>query len=133
MTDSTERARAFDLYQNRKKDALIEGKEVPKFEQKTLTDPDAFIKKAKELVASTVNKLSVDTGGVADLTDADFYIVWFVKVLGNWKALVSTDAFHGYYYEVTYNGAKNESYVDTYVKSDNRAVSDEEYNDAFMS
>jgi hypothetical protein len=93
-------------------------------------DPDAFIKKAKNLVRDTVNQLSLDTGGVADLTVDDFYVVWFAKVLGNWKALVSTDVFHGHYYEVTYNGVKKESYVDTYVKSDNRVAPDADYEEA---
>lgn len=93
-------------------------------------DPNQYTNKAKQLVADTVNQLSIDSGGVADLARDDFYIVWFAKVLGNWKALVSTDVFDGHYYEVTYNGAKQESYVDTYVKSDNRVAPDADYEEA---
>lgn len=57
----------------------------------------------------------------------DLYVVWFSKTLQNWKALVSTDAFDefedlkGSYFEVTYNGDKNETYVDLYIKVDNVA------------
>jgi hypothetical protein len=47
------------------------------------------------------------------------YIVWFCKTLQNWKALVSTTLPDGKYYEVTFNGDKNEMYLDVYVKTDN--------------
>lgn len=57
------------------------------------------------------------------------YIVWFSKTLQNWKALVSTDIPDGRYYEVTYNGDKEEAYVDTYTKVRNTRRSDNEDND----
>ena len=44
------------------------------------------------------------------------YIVWFCKTLQNWKTLVSTDVISDVYWEVTHNGDKNETYVDTYFK-----------------
>ena len=46
----------------------------------------------------------------------ELYVVWFSKTLENWKALVSTDRISGLYFEVTHNGAKNETYVDEYRK-----------------
>ena len=49
----------------------------------------------------------------------DVYVVWFVKVLQNWKALVSTNLPDGMYYEVTYNGEMREIYLDAYKKFDN--------------
>ena len=51
--------------------------------------------------------------------DADIYVVWFRKVLQNWKALVSTVLPDGMYYEVTYNGDKREMYLDAYKKFQN--------------
>lgn len=53
----------------------------------------------------------------------DIYIVWFVKTLQNWKALVATSRPDGKYFEVTHNGAKKETYVDTYVKVQNTKYS----------
>ena len=50
---------------------------------------------------------------------SDFYIVWFVKVLGNWKAMVSTDLEDGLYWEVTFNGNTGDAYVDEYRKHAN--------------
>lgn len=78
-------------------------------------DSDQFLNKAKRLVVQTAD---------AELTVDDVYIVWFCKVLGNWKALISTDVFNGAYWEVTYNGANQESYIDTYRKASNDAVAD---------
>jgi hypothetical protein len=54
------------------------------------------------------------------------YVVWFCKTLKNWKALVSTTIQNGMYYEVTYNGEKGETYVDSYSKTANLCVKDEE-------
>ena len=52
----------------------------------------------------------------------DIYIVWFCKTLQNWKALLSTDTMsNGIYFEVTYNGDKDELYFDHYQKVLNRA------------
>lgn len=52
------------------------------------------------------------------------FIVWQCKVLQNWKFLISTTLHDGMYYEVTYNGDKNEWYLDAYKKFENRCISD---------
>lgn len=51
--------------------------------------------------------------------DKDIYVVWFSKVLQNWKALLSTNLPDGMYYEVTYNGDNHEAYLDAYKKFEN--------------
>jgi hypothetical protein len=48
----------------------------------------------------------------------DVYVVWYTYVLGNWKALVSTNVKDNRYYEVT----KGETYVDAYAKVMNTCV-----------
>lgn len=55
-------------------------------------------------------------------TGFSVYVVWFAKTLENWKALVSTTLPDGMYYEVTFNGSKNETYLDVYKKFDNMCV-----------
>jgi hypothetical protein len=50
------------------------------------------------------------------------YVVWKVKVLQNWKFLISSTLNDGMYYELTYNGDKNEWYLDAYKKFENRCV-----------
>lgn len=86
-----------------------------------MTDPDRFQKRAKLLVADQFNE---QAGGELPVTDRDFYVVWFSKTLQHWKALISTDLVKGLYYEVTYNGQKRETYVDTYKKAHNVAIAD---------
>lgn len=52
----------------------------------------------------------------------DVYIVWSCKTLQNWKALISTNLPDGMYYECTYNGDKQEMYLDAYKKFDNQTI-----------
>lgn len=90
-----------------------------------MSDPDAFLKKAKESIIKSAYVQGYNKNGeTTPIKLEDLYIVWFVKALGNWKALVSTDAFSGIYWEVTHNGAKSETYVDTYSKINNSVVPD---------
>lgn len=50
------------------------------------------------------------------------YTVWKCKALQNWKYLMSTSLFDGMYYELTFNGDKNEWYLDAYKKFENRVI-----------
>jgi len=50
------------------------------------------------------------------------YIVWKAKVLQNWKYLISTDVPDNYYYELTFNGDKNEWYLDAYARTTNVCI-----------
>lgn len=52
----------------------------------------------------------------------EVYVVWWAKILQNWKCLVSTTLPDGRYYEVTYNGDRNECYLDVYQKQDNLRI-----------
>lgn len=80
-----------------------------------------FIKFVKEEIASYVNKhLDKSDNKVCDTNEV--YIVWYCKTLQNWKALVSTTLFDGMYYEITFNGDKNEAYIDAYKKWENYCV-----------
>lgn len=83
-----------------------------------------FIQKSKELVAEYTNGRigSFDLVHVDKIQPKDVYVVWQVKALNNWKALLSTWLPDGMYYEVTYNGATGEYYFDAYSKEFNKAV-----------
>ena len=82
-----------------------------------------FIKKAKQIVIDYVNE-HADKSDNFELKNEQVFIVWFSKTLCNWKALVSTTISDGMYYEVTYNGEKQETYLDAYKKWDNKCISD---------
>ena len=80
-----------------------------------------FVKRAKKAVVDYFNshKESTDEGR---LEEEDVFVVWLCKTLQNNKALLSTTVWDGMYYEVTYNGDKNEMYLDAYKKWDNKCI-----------
>jgi len=82
-----------------------------------------IMEKAKQLVVDFFNEEVEKTDGFT-LTVDDVYIVWWSKTLQNWKALLSTTVSDGMYYEVTYNGDKQETYIDAYKKWKNKRVVD---------
>ena len=59
------------------------------------------------------------------IPEFDVFIVWQCYILGNAKWLLSTTLYDGMYYEVTYNKAKNEYYLDAYKKFENRCINHE--------
>jgi len=52
----------------------------------------------------------------------EVYMVWKAKALQNWKYLISSTLLDGMYYELTYNGDKQEWYLDAYKKFENRVI-----------
>jgi hypothetical protein len=83
--------------------------------------PDDFPAKAKRILINYVDShYSTDFERPA----FEVRVVWFVKVLQHWKALVITDLPDGKYYELTGNGDKRETYVDEYTKSKHTVISD---------
>ena len=54
--------------------------------------------------------------------DFTVYTVWKAKALQNWKYLISSTLYDGMYYELTYNGDKQEWYLDAYKKFENRVL-----------
>lgn len=56
------------------------------------------------------------------ITEDDVFVVWNCKTLQNNKALLSTTLPDGMYYECTYNGDKDEMYLDAYKKFENQVL-----------
>lgn len=55
-----------------------------------------------------------------EIPDFEVFVVWSCKTLQNYKAFISTSLPDGMYYEITYNGDKNELYFDAYKKFENK-------------
>ena len=79
---------------------------------------DKFEKLVKKLVADYANAHIDKTDGV-QIDESNVFIVWCCKTLQNNKALASTTLPDGMYYELTYNGDKDELYFDAYRKWEN--------------
>lgn len=59
-----------------------------------------------------------------ELTENRVYCVWVCKTLQNNKGLFSTNVPDSRYFEVIYNGDKQEIYLDSYVKESNTCIRD---------
>lgn len=80
-----------------------------------------FITKCKRAVVNYCNSHR-DCTDSKILTKNNVYIVWYSKCLQNHKALLSTTVPDGMYYELTFNGDKNEMYLDAYKKWENVVI-----------
>ncbi|MBW3350641.1 DUF6275 family protein [Limosilactobacillus reuteri] len=79
-----------------------------------------FIKLAKEKVNEHYLKNKLEESRFAVACP---FVVWQVKVLQNYKALLGvSDPNDQHYYEVTYNGDKGELYLDVYNKEENICI-----------
>lgn len=83
-----------------------------------------FLVKSKEALVQFINH--GDNNFQTPITMDDVYVTWFSKTLQNHKALyyIPTDEYNSCYFEVTYNGDKKETYIDTYKKISNNTVAD---------
>ena len=79
------------------------------------TMTDKALRLVRQYVLNHVDKTVV-------LLDFTVYIVWQCKTLQNWKFLISTDIPDGMYYELTFNGDRNEWYLDAYKKFENQCI-----------
>lgn len=84
------------------------------------------INRAVELVRLRISEDFLQENGTQPEGDElpVIYVVWFAYILGGWKAMASTSESNGHYYEVTYNKAKGETYIDRYSKDYNDVVTD---------
>lgn len=80
-----------------------------------------FIKLCTKTVLEYANK-HIDKTDNKQISEDDVFVVWSCKTLQNHKALLSTTLHDGMYYECTYNGDKEEMYVDAYKKFENFVV-----------
>ena len=85
-------------------------------------DNDTRLKMAKAAVVTWYNEQNQSRPiGIEDV-----YIVWFCKVLQNWKALAGTHHSDGMYYEITFDGNNKLVYFDAYKKWQNVQMSGRE-------
>ena len=80
-------------------------------------DNEEFLRLCKAKVAEYTNS-HIDVTDRQRVTVHDVYVVWSCKTLQNNKTLLSTTVPDGMYYELTYNGDKNELYMDAYKNPD---------------
>lgn len=75
-----------------------------------------FRQKAVTAVIDYFNSQADSTDKNGKITADEVFVVWMCRILQNNKALLSTSVVDGMYYEFTWNGDKNEGYLDAYKK-----------------
>lgn len=87
-------------------------------------DNDKFVELCKEKVVeyanTTMNLSSINKP--VHINKSDAYVVWLNRTLQNNKALLSTTISNGMYFEITYNGDKDELYFDAYKHENNYCI-----------
>lgn len=82
------------------------------------------IKTDRDFLGKAINLVEAYIGEHVDKSDEapgyTVFVVWYCKTLQNFKALLSSTLLDGMYYEITYNGDKDEIYLDAYKKFENR-------------
>ena len=81
-----------------------------------------FIKFAKKQVVEYFNGRADKTDKNGGINEDDVFVVWYCKTLQHGKALLSTTVPDGMYYEITFNGDRQEAYLDAYKKWENRCI-----------
>ncbi|MCC8047316.1 MAG: DUF6275 family protein [Clostridiales bacterium] len=85
-----------------------------------------FMEIAIKAVVDYFNSQADVTDKNGKITEDNVFIVWMCKTLQNNKAMLSTTVSDGMYYEFTWNGDKQEGYLDCYKKWKNIVVKAEE-------
>lgn len=81
-----------------------------------------FEKAAKQALAKKLNEEYDE-----DFVPRDISMVWFGYILGNMKGLFIDNSVNARYYEVTYNRATDEMYIDMYTKCKNFKIPIEDF------
>ena len=89
-------------------------------------DTYEFEKVCKNAIINYYKENSEITDNV-ELNIQNVYVVWLCKTLQNMKALLSTTLYDGMYFECTYNGDKNELYLDAYKKWKNIKIEKKDF------
>ena len=82
---------------------------------------EQFLELCKNAVVDYYND-QVEITDTFKISKDNVFVVWCCKTLQNNKALLSTTVSDGMYYELTYNGDKNELYLDAYKKWENKKI-----------
>lgn len=77
-----------------------------------------FMVKAKKAVCDWLCEHYKAIGIDVDLTWTDVFVVWSCKTIQNHKAILGAPTPDRCIFECTYNGDKDEMYVDVYEKID---------------
>jgi hypothetical protein len=100
----------------------VEKQVTRKVSTATRLDSDAFLSTSQRVVLDNFNAHR-KPDKVPELVLDDINVVWFAKVLGGWKCIISSTVAKGLLWEVTYASSRDEMYLDVYTKLNNIKIS----------
>ena len=80
---------------------------------------------ARHLVVNEFNTEINSSDAGKEIKFDDTYFYFFAYILGGWKVYVSTTVPDNKIYEVTHDTEKKRTYLDVYVKLQNRVIEDD--------
>lgn len=84
---------------------------------------DKMFETAIKAVIDYYNNTPELNGEFSFIAKDDVCVVWFCKTLQNYKVILATPFLDNILYEFSYNGDKQEAYLDVYDKMDNKVIS----------
>ena len=97
----------------------------PPRKKRPISDPDQFLRMAKEAAVRNFNE-SRDPERSKAITADQVYVSGFSRVMSHWKATVTSPVVRNILWEVTFNAAKNQLYLDAWRKISNTMIQLEE-------
>ena len=83
---------------------------------------EEMLKNAVQAVVGYYNNMAELHNEHMYITKDEVCIVWFCKTLQNYKVILATPLINNMLYEFSYNGDKQEGYLDVYDKCDTKVV-----------
>lgn len=93
----------------------------PPRKKRPIPDPDQFFKLAKSSAVRNFNE-SRDPERSKPIDDTQVHISGFSRTMSHWKATLTSTVARNMLWEVTFNAAKNQIYVDAYRKISNSMI-----------
>jgi hypothetical protein len=101
---------------------IFKGKEEKVKEAIRITSTKEFEEISRKKIQEYYKKEGIELD-----KDNDIFVVWLAKALGNTKGVFITNKMDKKLYEITYNGQKNEIYLDAYIKEQNILIKNDEF------
>lgn len=85
-------------------------------------EPTDYQSKAKRLLVEYVDSQLEASGESSEKYAYEVYVIWFAKVLQNWKGILGTTMPDGKIYEITFDGDNDRTFLDEYTKTRNITI-----------
>jgi Family of unknown function (DUF6275) len=90
----------------------------PQRKKRVISSPEQFLALAKQMAVRNFNA-SRDPDRSKAITEDQVYVLGFSKIMSHWRAQIASLTARNLLWDVTYNAAKNQVYIDAFRKVSN--------------